>query len=791
MSGAIVGGVQQRPVGTRINAFRYATLAAVDRQRRHCALRAPHLAAQAQAQPFLDQARHALAFAGGQRLGPGQQFVVNIKGRLHAINIQKSVFRCLAAEGNAKATNATANPSTNSAGQDKVNQYPHLLAPLDLGFLRLRNRIVMGAMHTRLETLDRPVERLGAFYAARARGETGLILTGGFAPNSEGLIEPDGPILNDASQLAPHRAVCDAVHRENGHIALQILHTGRYAKVPECVGPSAIRARINRYTPRALTLQDIRRTIDDFARTAALAREAGYDGVEVMGSEGYLINEFTAPVSNRRDDEYGGSLENRCRLAVEIVEAVRRGCGDDFLLVYRISSIDLVEGGTSASDTAELARRVQQAGADILNTGIGWHESPVPTIAASVPRAAWAFAARRVKEAVSIPVIASNRINNPELAERLLADGTADLVSMARPLLADPDFAKKAREGRADEINTCIACNQSCLDRIFTERPASCLVNPRAGNEIEFAAAPPLVSKRIAVVGGGPAGMAFAVNAAERGHRVTLYEASDRLGGQLNLAVAVPGKGEFNETMRYFRVRLERLRVEVKLGSRVDAGSLLAGGFDEIVLATGVKPRVPDLPGIDHPKVVSYVDVLAGGKQVGRRVAIIGAGGIGFDVADFLLADADESVRPERFFGAWGVDPAATAGGLLTQAHLRTHRRKLQMFQRKADKLGANLGKTTGWILKARLRDAGVEMVSGATYTAIDDAGLHYVADGVPKVLPVDHVVICAGQESDRDLYDSLVARGAQPRLIGGADVAAELDAARAIEQAMRLACEI
>jgi len=674
-----------------------------------------------------------------------------------------------------------------------VTAYPHLLTPLDLGFLRLRNRIVMGAMHTRLETLDRPVERLAAFYAARARGETGLILTGGFAPNSEGRIEPDGPILNDVSQLAPHRVVCDAVHREGGHVALQILHTGRYAKVPECVGPSAIRARINRYTPRAMSLRDIRRTIEDFAHTARLAREAGYDGVEIMGSEGYLINEFTAPVTNRRDDEYGGSLENRCRFAVEIVGAVRRACGDDFLLVYRISSIDLVEGGTSAADTAELALRVQQAGADILNTGIGWHESPVPTIAASVPRAAWAFAARRVKEAVTIPVIASNRINTPELAEALLAGGTADLVSMARPLLADPQFARKAREGRADEINTCIACNQSCLDRIFTERPASCLVNPLAGNEIEFASSPAPTPKRIAVVGGGPAGMAFAVTAAERGHRVTLYEAAEKLGGQLNLAVVVPGKSEFNEAMRYFRVRLARLDVEVKLGERVDADALLAGNFDEFVLATGVKPRVPELPGIDRPDVASYVDVLTGRTRVGRRVAIIGAGGIGFDVAEFLVGDAGEALQPDKFFDGWHVDPTATAGGLGTASTggAGPPRRAVHMFQRKVDKLGANLGKTTGWILKGRLRDAGVEMVSGARYTAIDDAGLHYAVDGEPKVLPVDHVVVCAGQESDRDLYGSLVARGARPLLIGGADVAAELDAARAIEQATRLAFEI
>ena len=674
-----------------------------------------------------------------------------------------------------------------------MTSYHHLLAPLDLGFLRLRNRIVMGAMHTRLETLDRPVERLAAFYAARARGEAGLILTGGFAPNPEGRIEPDGPILNDASQLAPHRAVCDAVHREGGRIALQILHTGRYARVPECVGPSPIRSRINRYTPREMSLQDIRRTIDDFARTAVLARDAGYDGVEVMGSEGYLINEFTAPVTNRRDDEFGGSLENRCRLAVEIVRAVRRACGDDFLLVYRISSIDLVEGGTSAGDTAELALRVQQAGADILNTGIGWHESPVPTIAASVPRAAWAFAARRLKGAVSIPVIASNRINTPDLAEALLGDGSADLVSMARPLLADPEFAKKAREGRADEINTCIACNQSCLDRIFTERPASCLVNPRAGNEIEFATAAAASPKRIAVTGGGPAGMAFAVAAAERGHRVTLFEAAARLGGQLNLAVVVPGKGEFNETVRCFRVRLARLGVEVKLGERVDAGSLLAGGFDEIVLATGVKPRVPALAGVDHPKAVSYVDVLTGRTQVGERVAIIGAGGIGFDVADFLLGDVGESLVPDRFFAAWQVDPSAASGGLEIGAtdEPKRPRRQVHMFQRKADRPGAGLGKTTGWILKQRLRDAGVQMVPGATYTAIDDAGLHYVIDGAPRVLPIDHVVICAGQESDRDLYGSLLARGARPRLVGGADIAAELDAARAIEQATRLAFEI
>jgi len=671
-----------------------------------------------------------------------------------------------------------------------VNPYPHLLAHLDFGFLRLRNRIVMGAMHTRLETLDRPVERLVAFYAARARGETGLILTGGFAPNLEGRIDADGPVLSEASQLDEHLAICAAVHREGGHIALQILHTGRYAKLAECVAPSAIRSRINRYTPRALSTDDIRRTVEDFARTARLAREAGYDGVEIMGSEGYLINEFTAPVTNRRDDEYGGSIDNRCRFPVEVVQAVRRACGDDFLLVYRISSIDLVEGGTSADDTTELARRIQAAGANVLNTGIGWHEAPVPTIAASVPRAAWSFAVRRVKGAVSIPVIASNRINTPELADALLADGTADLVSMARPLLADPEFARKAREGRADEIAPCIACNQSCLDLIFTERSASCLVNPRAGREIEFTDAPAHAPKRVAVVGAGPAGMAFAVEAAGRGHSVTLFEAADRIGGQLNLARVVPGKSEFDELLRCFRVRLQRAGVHLRLGRRIDAEGLVAEGFDEVVLATGVTPRVPDLPGIDHPKVMSYIDVLSGKKSVGQRVAIIGAGGIGFDVAEYLVGDAEESRSPERFLSAWNVDPSARSGGLdgdRTPSD-RPASRQVHMFQRKREKLGAGLGKSTGWILKARLHKAGVEMTSGAQYAAIDDTGLHYVVDGETRVLPVDNVVICAGQESDRSLLDDLASRGVEPRLIGGADVAAELDAARAIEQAVRLA---
>jgi len=669
----------------------------------------------------------------------------------------------------------------------------HLLSPLDFGFLTLRNRIVMGAMHTRLETLDRPAERLAAFFAARARGEAGLLLTGGFSPNPEGRIEPDGPLFNDEAQLGPHRAICDAVHRAGGRIALQILHTGRYAKLPECVGPSAIRARINRFTPRSLTTDEVWRTIDDFAHTARLARRAGYDGVEIMASEGYLINEFTAPATNQRTDAFGGSFDNRARLPVGILKAVRKAVGHDFLLIYRISSIDLVQGGVPAAETVKLARRVQDAGANMLNTGIGWHESPVPTIAASVPRAAWAFAIRRVKQAVSIPVIASNRINDPDVAEALLTEGVADLVSMARPLLADPDFARKVREGRADEINTCIACNQSCLDRIFTERSATCLVNPRAGREIEFDTAPAARRKRIAVVGAGPAGMAFAVNAAERGHDVHLYESASEIGGQLNLARVVPGKHEFNEMLRYLRVRLQRLDVEVRLGVRVDAELLAQGAFDEIVVATGVRPRVPHLRGIDHPKVVSYVDVLTGRQQVGRRVAIIGAGGVGFDVAEFLLGDPDESRVPDRFMRAWNVDQSAGTGGLSHAAPelSRPAAHEVHMLQRKTDKLGANLGKTTGWILKARLHGAGVKMIAGANYVAIDNAGLHYAVGGETKVLEVDHVVLCAGQESERDLYESLKARGIEARLIGGADAAAELDAAKAIEQATRLAVQM
>ncbi len=669
-----------------------------------------------------------------------------------------------------------------------MSAYPHLLEPIRIGAMTLPNRMVMGAMHTRLETLDRPHERLAAFYAARARGEVGLILTGGFSPVPEGVMDPGGPLLNRAEQLAEHRLVTDEVHRAHGRIALQILHAGRYARVPECVSPSPGKARINVHAPRALGTDEVWQTIEAFATTAALAQQAGYDGVEIMGSEGYLITEFTAAITNQRDDEFGGSFDRRMRFPLEIVRATRERVRPGFAIIYRISSIDLMEGGMTAEEIAEFARRVERAGADMINTGVGWHESVVPTIAAAVPRAAWTSAVRNVKQAVSIPVMASNRINAPEVAEALLASGAADLVSMARPLLADPEFAHKTRAGRTDEINTCIACNQACLDHIFTDRTASCLVNPRAGREIEFRDGPSPTPQRFAVVGAGPAGMAFALNAAQRGHRVTLFEAADALGGQLNLAKVVPGKQEFEETLRYYSVALRRAGVAVRLRTRATADVLGAGEFDRVVLATGVVPRVPDIPGIEHPKVASYVDVLQARVEVGERVAIIGAGGIGFDVAEYLVGDARASTDVTAFADAWGVDPSiGTPGGLAPPAR-HAPRRQVHMLQRKPESMGRTLGKSTGWILKAKLRKAEVAMTSGVQYVRIDDRGLHYAVKGEARLLEVDHVVVCAGQEPDRALMPALQASGMPVHLVGGADVAVELDAVRAIDQATRLA---
>jgi len=669
-----------------------------------------------------------------------------------------------------------------------MSSYPHLLSPLRVAGVTLPNRMVMGAMHTRLETLDRPHERLAAFYAARAAGEIGLILTGGYSPVPEGVIDEGGLVLNSPDQLGEHRLITSEVRKAGGSIVLQILHAGRYAKVASCVAPSPGKARISVFAPRPLSTDQVWSTIGSFAHTAALAQQAGYAGVEIMGSEGYLINEFTAAITNQRDDEFGGDFDRRIRFPLEILAAVRSRVSRDFMVIYRISSIDLMEGGMTGDEVAAFARRVERAGADLINTGVGWHEAAVPTIAASVPRAAWLAAIRNVKQAVSIPVMASNRINAPDLAETIIASGAADLVSMARPLLADPEFARKTRLGRADEINTCIACNQACLDHIFTERTATCLVNPRAGREIEFTDGKTSAPRRFAVVGGGPAGMAFAINAARRGHRVTLFEAGSEIGGQLNMARKVPGKHEFNEMLRYFRVSLERADVTVRLATKASVDDLATGEFDEIVLATGVVPRLPDIEGIGHPKVVSYHDVLAHGAPVGDRVAIIGAGGIGFDVAEFLLGSATESLDPAEFMKAWGVDPTiATPGGLARPARHRPTR-TVHMFQRKAGSLGRRLGKSTGWILKARLREAGVGMTAGATYDAIDDQGLHYTVNGEKHVLQADTIVICAGQLSNRELDGQLRQRGIRAHVIGGADVASELDAVRAIDQATRLA---
>ncbi|RGE21020.1 NADPH-dependent 2,4-dienoyl-CoA reductase [Leucobacter sp. wl10] len=668
--------------------------------------------------------------------------------------------------------------------------YPRLLDPLDLGFAVLPNRVVMGSMHLGLEEVAGGFERLAAFY--RERADAALIVTGGIAPNAEGRLKPAAAMLTTAAEAEPHRIVTDAVHEAGGRIALQILHAGRYGAHPDIVAPSPIQAPISPLTPRELDDAGIERTIDDYVRTAVLAREAGYDGVEIMGSEGYLINEFTARYTNHRADRWGGSFENRSRFPVEIVRRVRAAVGERFIIVYRLSMLDLVPDGATQDEVIALARLIEGAGATLLNTGIGWHEARIPTIASSVPRGAFAWVTKRVMGEVTIPLITTNRINTPGTAERLLAGGCADLVSLARPFLADPEFVRKAAAGAPERINTCIGCNQACLDHTFVGKLTSCLVNPRAGHETELVISPAAERKRVAVVGSGPAGLAAATTAASRGHEVTLFEASDRVGGQINVAMRVPGKSEFAETLRYFRTRLDETGVKLRLGHRVTAGDLAGGGFDEIVLATGVHPRRPEIPGLDHPSVVSYLDVLRDGAPVGDRVAILGAGGIGFDVAEFLTSDGDEDPTDVAgFLAHWGVDPAyARPGGLATPVEERP-RRTVALLQRKASKVGAGLGKTTGWIHRTELARRGVRTMPGVEYRRIDDEGLHVTLDGEEHALAVDTIVLCTGQDPARELHDELAGLGIAAHLIGGADVAAELDAKRAIDQGTRLAAAL
>ncbi|HCR9767320.1 TPA: NADPH-dependent 2,4-dienoyl-CoA reductase [Citrobacter koseri] len=670
--------------------------------------------------------------------------------------------------------------------------YPSLFAPLDLGFTRLKNRVLMGSMHTGLEEYPDGAERLAAFYAERARHGVALIVTGGIAPALSGVGMEGGATLNDASQLPHHRVITDAVHEEEGKIALQILHTGRYSYQPHLVAPSAIQAPINRFTPHELTHDEILQLIDDFARCAQLAREAGYDGVEVMGSEGYLINEFLTVRTNQRDDEWGGDYARRMRFAVEVVRAVRQRVGSDFIIIYRLSMLDLVENGGTFDETVQLAQAIEAAGATIINTGIGWHEARIPTIATPVPRGAFSWVTRKLKGHVTVPLVTTNRINDPQVADDILARGDADMVSMARPFLADAELLSKAQSGRADEINTCIGCNQACLDQIFVGKVTSCLVNPRACHETQMPIVPAEHKKSLAVVGAGPAGLAFAINAAARGHDVTLFDALAEIGGQFNIAKQIPGKEEFYETLRYYRRMIEVTGVTLKLNRFVTADDLQP--FDEAILACGIEPRKPSIEGIDHPKVLTYLEVLRDKTPVGKRVAIIGCGGIGFDTAMYLSQPGDPSSQSiAEFCVEWGIDTSLQQpGGLRPEGpHLSRSPRQIVMLQRKASKPGQGLGKTTGWIHRATLLSRGVKMIPAVSYQKIDDDGLHVLINGEPQLLNVDHVVICAGQEPRRELAEPLRASGKTVHLIGGCDVAMELDARRAIAQGTKLALAI
>ncbi|MFC0445261.1 FAD-dependent oxidoreductase [Pseudidiomarina halophila] len=672
-----------------------------------------------------------------------------------------------------------------------ASAYPHLLSPLDLGFTQLRNRVLMGSMHTGLEEEKHGFDKLAAFYEARAKGGVGLIVTGGISPNFRGRVQPFGSELSRPWHVAKHRKITEAVHRHDTKICLQILHTGRYAYHPFSIAPSKIKAPISPFTPKAMSERKIRTTIRHFARCAKLAKKAGYDGVEVMGSEGYLINQFLCPRTNKRTDQWGGSFANRSRFALEIMKAVRAEVGSDFIIIYRLSMLDLVPDGHEYAEVIELAKGIEAAGATLINSGIGWHEARVPTIVTSVPRGAFSWITAKVREEISIPVVAVNRINTPEIGEQILAKGEADMVSMARPLLADANFVAKAEAHQSDRINTCIACNQACLDHVFENKRASCLVNPQACYETELVMRPAQQQKKIAVVGAGPAGLAFSCYAAERGHEVHLFESNSQIGGQFNYAKQIPGKEEFHETLRFFTHRLADTGVKLHLNTRQNAESLIAENFDEVVLATGVLPREITIEGIDSDKVISYLDVLRDHKNVGAKVALIGAGGIGFDVAEYLTTKESPTLNAEEWSAIWGIDKDYEDRGALTQPKPETTPREVWLLQRKTSKVGKGLGKTSGWVHRATLKKKGVHMIPGVTYQRITDEGLWIEVDGKEQLLAVDTIVTCAGQLPLRELQQELESAGQSVHLIGGADVAAELDAKRAIRQGAELAAAI